>query len=323
MQFRKGLAKLHKDDKQHTMNASTDTKNASSTDVIKQKCNKKPVTNTVDDLSTERTMEDQAIMCNNETTTNPANFSTSINSAIGVQSVGATGGYVDDTPSVPQPSVLIREHSQSESDGMVQHSHPQVLKVKDTVTDKVLLDSDKLGFMTNPRGDVSPQKRDLHQNSSTRSKFDDEFLKETSNIPVADSLASEPKLKKLHFSVPHVFPNIKEQLLSRNTETRGQQKSKVMRRKDIKKIELVSVKEEAMEFMQGVMDVSTFVGNFSTPVDPSLIIVIAAEKDGYMPRDKMPSLQDLWPEIEVSDFYICHRKLFIYSPVFFLILVTF
>ena len=225
---------------------------------------------------------------------------------------------MDDTPSVPQPSVLIREHSQSESDDMVEHSHSQVLKVKDTTTDKVLLDSDKLGFMTNQRGDVSPQKRDLHQNSTTRSELDDEFLKETSNIPVVDSLAGEPKLKKLHFSIPHVFPNMKEQLLSRNTETRGQQKSKVLRRKDIKKIELVSVKEEAMEFMQGVMDVSTFVGNFSTPVDPSLIIVIAAEKDGYMPRDKMPSLQDLWPEIEVSDFYICHRKLFIYSPVFFL-----
>ena len=300
VQFRKGLAKLHK------ANASADTKNVSSTDIINQKCNEKSVTKTADDLSTERIMEDQAISCNNKTATNPANFSTSINSTVNVQSVSATGGYVADSSSVSQPSLLIREHNQSESDSLVQHTHSQVLKVKDTVTDEALSDRDTKGFLTNQRGDVSPQKRDLHQNSTTttRSKLDDEFLRESSNIPVADDLASEPKLKKLHFSVPHIFPNTKEQLLSRDTEIKGQQKSKVMRRKDMKKIELVSVKEEAMEFMQGVMDVSTFVGNFSTPVDPSLVIVIAAEKDGYMPRDKMPSLQDLWPEIEASDLYL-------------------
>ncbi|KAK7066697.1 hypothetical protein SK128_016797 [Halocaridina rubra] len=37
---------------------------------------------------------------------------------------------------------------------------------------------------------------------------------------------------------------------------------------------------EAVQFMRGVMDECTHLGNFSVPVDPSLIIIVAAENDG-------------------------------------------
>lgn len=40
---------------------------------------------------------------------------------------------------------------------------------------------------------------------------------------------------------------------------------------------------EAVQFMRGVMDECTHLGNFTVPVDPSLIIIVAAENDGYVP----------------------------------------
>ena len=59
------------------------------------------------------------------------------------------------------------------------------------------------------------------------------------------------------------------------------------------------LKEEALEFMRGVMDVTTYVGNFTTPVDTSLVIVVSALRDAYVPRTGVPSLADIWPGVEV------------------------
>ena len=39
---------------------------------------------------------------------------------------------------------------------------------------------------------------------------------------------------------------------------------------------------EAVQFMRGVMDECTHLGNFSIPVDPSLVIIVAAKNDGYV-----------------------------------------
>ena len=64
------------------------------------------------------------------------------------------------------------------------------------------------------------------------------------------------------------------------------------------------LKKEALEFMRGVMDVTTYVGNFSTPVDSSLVIVVSALKDGYIPRKGVPRLDDIWPGVEVSPSFI-------------------
>lgn len=37
---------------------------------------------------------------------------------------------------------------------------------------------------------------------------------------------------------------------------------------------------EAVQFMRGIMDECTHLGNFSVPVDPSLVIIVAAKNDG-------------------------------------------
>lgn len=47
------------------------------------------------------------------------------------------------------------------------------------------------------------------------------------------------------------------------------------------------------------MDEFTHLGNFPVPVDPSLVIAVAAAKDAYVPRIGVPNLIDLWPGAQV------------------------
>jgi len=54
-----------------------------------------------------------------------------------------------------------------------------------------------------------------------------------------------------------------------------------------------------LHFMRGVMDECTHLGNFSRPVDTSLVIVVVAKSDAYVPRDHVLSITDLWPGAEV------------------------
>nr|KAF6400168.1 abhydrolase domain containing 18 [Rousettus aegyptiacus] len=67
--------------------------------------------------------------------------------------------------------------------------------------------------------------------------------------------------------------------------------SKEQRRKNLQK--------ESLIFMKGVMDECTHVANFSVPVDPSLIIVVQAKEDAYIPRTGVRSLQEIWPGCEI------------------------
>jgi len=57
--------------------------------------------------------------------------------------------------------------------------------------------------------------------------------------------------------------------------------------------------DSVLHFMRGVMDECTHLGNFSRPVDTSLVIVVAAKSDAYIPRDTVLSIEDLWPGAEV------------------------
>ncbi|KAJ8028498.1 Protein ABHD18 [Holothuria leucospilota] len=61
----------------------------------------------------------------------------------------------------------------------------------------------------------------------------------------------------------------------------------------------INLKVEAAEFMQGVMDVTTFIGNFSIPVDTQMVISVLATQDAYIPRDNVPGLETIWPGVEV------------------------
>ncbi|CAG5130947.1 unnamed protein product, partial [Candidula unifasciata] len=56
---------------------------------------------------------------------------------------------------------------------------------------------------------------------------------------------------------------------------------------------------EALDFMRGVMDECTHLGNFSVPVDPELIIIVSAKQDAYVPKEGVIGLDQLWPGCEV------------------------
>ncbi|KAM7331138.1 hypothetical protein ACRRTK_010327 [Alexandromys fortis] len=60
-----------------------------------------------------------------------------------------------------------------------------------------------------------------------------------------------------------------------------------------------NLQKESLIFMKGVMDECTHVANFSVPVDPSLIIVVQAKEDAYIPRTGVRSLQEIWPGCEI------------------------
>ncbi|XP_069834691.1 protein ABHD18 [Dendropsophus ebraccatus] len=60
-----------------------------------------------------------------------------------------------------------------------------------------------------------------------------------------------------------------------------------------------ALQRESLLFMKGVMDECTHVANFPVPVDPTLIIVVQAKEDAYVPRVGVRSLQEIWPGCEV------------------------
>ncbi|XP_009687619.2 protein ABHD18 [Struthio camelus] len=79
-----------------------------------------------------------------------------------------------------------------------------------------------------------------------------------------------------------------------NNNLTSQQGYKINERRKID-----SLQRESLRFMKGVMDECTHVANFSVPVDPSLIIVVQAKEDAYIPRTGVRSLQEIWPGCEI------------------------
>ncbi|KYB29747.1 protein ABHD18 isoform X2 [Tribolium castaneum] len=75
--------------------------------------------------------------------------------------------------------------------------------------------------------------------------------------------------------------------------------------------------KEAIWFMRGMMDEFTHLKNFSVPYEPSLIIAVCAESDGYVPRVGISKLDEIWPGATIKyvdtghvGAYLWHRKLF-------------
>ncbi|XP_781317.4 protein ABHD18 [Strongylocentrotus purpuratus] len=109
---------------------------------------------------------------------------------------------------------------------------------------------------------------------------------------------SDRKDKESHFRFSTNSDHTAKTTVSEESSTAGTKKKK--KRTKITDMEnYQELKKEALEFMRGVMDVTTYVGNFSTPVDSSLVIVVSALKDGYIPRKGVPPLDDIWPGVEV------------------------
>ena len=75
--------------------------------------------------------------------------------------------------------------------------------------------------------------------------------------------------------------------------------------------------DSVLHFMRGVMDECTHLGNFSRPVDTSLVIVVAAKSDAYVPRDGVLSIEDLWPGAEVRYIETGHIAAYLFKQSVF------
>lgn len=73
------------------------------------------------------------------------------------------------------------------------------------------------------------------------------------------------------------------------------------------------VSEEALNFMRDVMEEFTHLGNYSQPVDTSLIIIVAAKQDAYIPHEGVLSLKQIWPEAEVRYIDSGHISAFLFN----------
>jgi len=75
--------------------------------------------------------------------------------------------------------------------------------------------------------------------------------------------------------------------------------------------------DSVLHFMRGVMDECTHLGNFSRPVDTSLVIVVAAKSDAYIPRDHVLSIEDLWPGAEIRYIETGHIAAYLFKQSVF------
>ena len=55
------------------------------------------------------------------------------------------------------------------------------------------------------------------------------------------------------------------------------------------------LRQEALHFMRGIMDECTHLQNFPVPLDPTLCLAVAAERDAYQPRDGVRPITQVWP----------------------------
>jgi len=85
----------------------------------------------------------------------------------------------------------------------------------------------------------------------------------------------------------------------------------------VKSGERVKAREQAIQFMRGIMDEFTHIANYSRPVDCSSIVIVAARDDAYVPRNGTTNLGQLWPESEIRyvktghiGAYVLHHSLF-------------
>ena len=88
-----------------------------------------------------------------------------------------------------------------------------------------------------------------------------------------------------------------------------------MKRAKLSKAESVKseLEKDCKLFMRGVMDECTHLGNFSVPVDPELVIIVAADHDSYIPREDVLRLDKLWPGSEVRYIPTGHIMAFLYN----------
>ena len=81
-------------------------------------------------------------------------------------------------------------------------------------------------------------------------------------------------------------------------------------------------REQAIEFMRGIMNEFTHIANYSRPVDCSSIVIVTASDDAYVPRQGATDLSKLWPGCEIRyvqtghvGAYVLHHSFFRYFSI--------
>ena len=119
------------------------------------------------------------------------------------------------------------------------------------------------------------------------------------------TVASKSKEKDLRYPDSKTRLKLKERL------------SWIVNSKSLTKQTGKAMQNEALDFMRGVMDECTHLYNFSVPVDPSLIIIVLAKKDAYVPTDAVLSLQEHWKGAEVRHVDTGHIGAFLFKQLEF------
>lgn len=112
----------------------------------------------------------------------------------------------------------------------------------------------------------------------------------------------EMQLIKDFKELEEIYNDFSEQTINKSNDIKVKLKEKRKIFADTKMKTKKSTKDDklAMLFMKEVMDQFTHLGNYSTPVDPSLATFFVAENDAYYPTANLTPMTEIWPGCEVS-----------------------
>jgi hypothetical protein len=141
----------------------------------------------------------------------------------------------------------------------------------------------------------------------------------TENVSQSPIKSSSTDNRDLHHS--QVADSISRHPVSASSVTSSSSLSSQLNAKSISPKSLqkreAAMQQVALDFMRGAMDECTHIANFSRPVDTSLVIIVAAEKDAYVPRDYVTGLDELWPGAELRYIDAGHISAYLFKQSLF------
>uniref|UniRef100_A0A2L2Y3C7 Protein ABHD18 n=1 Tax=Parasteatoda tepidariorum TaxID=114398 RepID=A0A2L2Y3C7_PARTP len=130
-----------------------------------------------------------------------------------------------------------------------------------------------------------------------------------SSLDRVESLTEENTISKqntsFHNQSSYLKPPERQQILS-NSTTKTPNPDALMKASELSHL-------KALNFMRGIMDECTHLGNFTPPVDSTLSIVVTAKHDAYVPRDGIESVGDLWKGCDIRYIDSGHIAAFLFN----------
>nr|CAB3219655.1 uncharacterized protein C4orf29 homolog [Phallusia mammillata] len=84
------------------------------------------------------------------------------------------------------------------------------------------------------------------------------------------------------------------------------EKKEALQHNSAEKLDKARRQQETIQFMRGVMDQVTHLGNFSKPVDTSAVTFVVGKGDAYFPRSTLKPMDEVWPGCEIREFDAGH-----------------